>query len=149
MGLLDGNLDDPQKQMLMALAAGLLQGSGRTNKNFGADLGNAIPQGLMALNQGRALKSRELDAEQQRQMHATQLAQMQRQADQQGKIDALAPQFFSSGQPLTPNDDMGNPMPKAPPSFDLHTAGRVASFQVKRSVLARNRSTNAAMRRVA
>lgn len=42
MGLLDNLFsDDPQKQAFLATALGLLSGSGRTNKNFGADLGSA------------------------------------------------------------------------------------------------------------
>jgi hypothetical protein len=33
--------DDPKRQAMLTMAMGLLGGSGKTNKNFGADLGSA------------------------------------------------------------------------------------------------------------
>jgi hypothetical protein len=118
MGLLDGNLDDPQRQMIMALAAGLLMPQG--GKNFGANVGSAIPQGLLAYNSARAIQSRDKDAEQQRQMHAMQMAQMQSQAEQQQKIQALGPQFMrqASPQQFAPNDQETPSIPAQPGGMD-------------------------------
>jgi hypothetical protein len=124
MGLLDGfsldNLfsDDPKKQAMLAMAAGLLGGSGKTNRNFGADLGNAGLLGMQAYGGAKTMQAKLAEEEQQKQMRAMQIGQMQRQNDQQQRIDALGPRFMSSGQPLTPNDDQGNTMPSAPPSMD-------------------------------
>jgi hypothetical protein len=77
MALFD-NLDDPQKQAFLMAAAGLLQGQ-QGKANFGADLSRGLLSGLQGYNQGRAFYSREQDAKQAREMHAMQLAQMQRQ----------------------------------------------------------------------
>lgn len=96
MGLLDALFsDDPQKQAMMATALGLLSGSGKTNKNFGADLGNAGLLGLQTYNTA---------AQQERVNRQNDLQQLS------GAYNLLKQQEFGkmlaanrNGQPYTPN----------------------------------------------
>jgi hypothetical protein len=77
MGLLDGlfgNLDDPQKAAQFQFALGLLGGSGKTNKNFGADLANAGLLGAGAY--GQAKNSQLLSQRAERENRSSDLAQL-------------------------------------------------------------------------
>lgn len=98
MGLLDnlfGNLDDPKNQMLLTMGLGLLSGSGKTNKNFGADVANAGLLGLQTY--GTAQKA-------ERENRASDLTQLS------GAYNLLKQQEFAkmlaakqAGQPYSPH----------------------------------------------
>jgi hypothetical protein len=101
MGLLDGfsldNLfsDDPKRQAMLAMAAGLLGGSGKTNRNFGADLGNAGLLGMQTYGNAQKME---------RENRASDLQQLS------GAYNMLKQQEFGkmlaakqAGQPYTPN----------------------------------------------
>ena len=113
MGLLDNLFsEDPKKQALLALASGLLSGSGRTNKNFMADVGSAIPQGLLAYQQSRSQQMKSAEEEQQKQLRQMQMEQMRQGMQEQQAVRGLAERAFAPGvAPPVRNDDMGNQMP--------------------------------------
>lgn len=109
------NLDDPQKQMLLMLGAGLL--SPTRNKGmtgFGEAMGKAIPQGLLGYSSATDAKRRNAMADMQAKFQQAQLGQMeQSQADEAFKRQ-IAPQYFNQGN--APADGMG---PVSPPKMDV------------------------------
>jgi hypothetical protein len=109
------NLDDPQKQMLLMLGAGLL--SPTRNKGmtgFGEAMGKAIPQGLLGYSSATEAKRRNAMADMQAKFQQAQLGQMeQSQADEAFKR-SIAPQYFNPGN--APSDGMG---PVSPPKMDV------------------------------
>jgi hypothetical protein len=116
------NMDDPRKLMLLMMGAGLLGGApGQRGKgNVGADLGYGLQQGLLGYQGAQSMQMRKAEEEQQRQMRDMQMQQMKAQFEREQKLASLPGQFTRPGvQPLTPNDDEGNPMPSSPPSFDM------------------------------
>lgn len=112
--------DDPQKQALLMLGLGLLGGAPQSRKNFGADLAHAGLMGMQGYNQARVLQQRQLEEEQQRQMRDMQMQQLRRGMDQQGKIDALGPQFMRPGSPqqFAPTDQETPSIPAQPGGMD-------------------------------
>lgn len=111
MGLFDSfsldNLDDPRKQALLAMGLGLLAPK-QAKTNFAGDLGQA---GLLGLQSYVGAKNNQ----QEMQMRDLQAQQMKNALDQQRQAQALGQRAFAPAmQPLTPNDDNGNPMPSAP-----------------------------------
>lgn len=117
MGLLDNlsfpNPEDPKTALLLSLGLGLLSGSGKTSRNFGADLGNAGLLGLNAYGQAQqGLLSRQSEA-QHNQLQALQLEQAKRAAqDAQAQRELATSSFAPGAAPTVPNDESGNPMPR-------------------------------------
>lgn len=121
MGLFDGLFsDDPQKQALLMMGLGLLQGAPQGKKNFGADLAHGGLMGMQGYNQANILQTRKREEDQQREMRAMQMEQMKQQNERQQKIQGLAPQFFGPAGFQPQNDDEGNAMPPVPSRFDPH-----------------------------
>ena len=115
------NLDDPQKQALLMMAAGLLAPQDRRlgkGGQFAAALSQGMQGGLLGFNQARQAKRRDDVMGQEAQIRAAQVKQMQdAQADQEFKR-SLAPQFFQPGN--APGDGMG---PAMPPKADVQGFG--------------------------
>lgn len=115
MGLLDGMfglLSD--KDMQLALAASLL---GARKGQEGQAIGQGLLQGNMMRNNTRVLNSRDLDAQQMREMHGMQMEQMRRaQQDEQGLRGAFRTAFQQPNPNIgtTSVDDQGSPIPQAP-----------------------------------
>lgn len=83
MGLLDGNIDDPKTQALLAMGFGLLNSRG----SFGQGLGQAGAQSMAAYTDAR--RQQQQRAMQEQQMQAQQQAlQMQRQTMEQQQAQA-------------------------------------------------------------
>src|SRR5690349_8755388 len=105
-GLFGG--DDPQGGLLgidpysLATIAQLF--GAKKGDNYGLNIANIESQRQAAMNRA-----------QQAQVTKLQVQEMMRQQAMQRQKDALASQSFAPGvQPLTPNDDQGNPMPSSP-----------------------------------
>jgi hypothetical protein len=103
------NMDDPIVQMSLGLL-------GAQGSNFGGNLAQAA---MFAQQQREAMEKRKRE-QGQLEMQQMQLEQMKRQQQEQEQKRQLAQRFMTPGvQNLTPNDDMGNPMPSSPPGFDF------------------------------
>lgn len=129
-----GNLDDPQKQLMLMLGAGLL--SPVRNKGFagfGEALGQGIQGGLLAHNQARQMQDRRGQMDLQRKMQEMQLAEMERAQ----KFNQVAFRPGIGSPPATPNDDNGYPMPSNEPRFDFAAAAAVdpmRAYQLRQSM---------------
>ncbi len=130
MGLLDNLFsDDPQKQALLMMGLGLLQGAPGQRKNFGADLGNAGLLGIQGYAQGKNQQQALAAAQQNQKLRDQQLAMggiglqnaQQDFADTQQARDILKgrsgqpPQNQSLDQGSTPSLYGGSVGPYAPP----------------------------------
>ena len=118
-----GNLDDPQKQLMLMLGAGLL--SPVRNKGFagfGEAFGQGIQGGLLAHNQARQMQDRRGQMDLQRKVQEMQLAEFQRGQDFN---KALGAGFQPGVRPATPVDDNGYPMPSSAPQMDFSRAMQI------------------------
>lgn len=113
---------DPKRAAMLMMAAGLLSPvRGRGASGFGEALGAGLRGGLLGFNEAAQNKRRGEFADIQRQMAQMQLAEAQRgQA-----FNKAAFQPGVGAQPLTPNDDEGNPMPSPEPRFDFNAASAI------------------------
>lgn len=129
-----GNLDDPQKRLMLMLGAGLL--SPVRNKGFagfGEALGQGIQGGLLAHNQARQMQDRRGQMDIQRKMQEMQLGEMERAQ----KFNQVAFRPGIGAPPATPNDDNGYPMPSNEPRFDFAAAAAVdpmRAYQLRQSM---------------
>lgn len=116
MSIFDGFYsDDPRQQALISMGLGLLAGSGRTHKNFGADLAQAGLLGMQTYNSQRSQQAKMAEEAQQKELRQMQIDQARQAMQDSTASRALAARAFSPGvTPLTPNDDEGNPMPSSP-----------------------------------
>jgi hypothetical protein len=119
MGFLD-NLDDPQKQAILAMGLGLLAGSGRTNKNFGADLAQAGLLGMQTYGQGKSMQAKMAEEAQQRQMRDMQMEQMKRQQADDQAIRGAYQRNVVPGMPQMQPTDYETPSgPRGPASMNM------------------------------
>ena len=117
------NLDDPKKQMLLAMAAGLLSPvRSKGMSGFGEAMGQGINAGLMGYNAASQNKRRNELSDIQKKMSQMQIGEMERG---QQFNQALSAGYQPSVNPLTPNDDQGNPMPRQSEGFDFSQAMQV------------------------
>ncbi len=119
MGLLDSLFsDDPKQQAILQMAYGLLSGSGRTNKNFAADLGNAGLLGVQGYGQQKTLNAKLAEEAQQAQLrdYALKTAQ-QNFADEQASRDVFA-QRRAGMQPPQGMPQGGMPSPNSTGNLD-------------------------------
>lgn len=122
--LLD-NLDDPKNQGLITLIGGLLGGSGRTNRNFGADLGNAMQQGLLGYSNAQQNQQKLQSGKQEQTLRDLQIkAAQQADADQQ-KFRGL----FSPQSPQGPYEDSKAQAPQMPPQPPQNFMGATPNYQ--------------------
>jgi hypothetical protein len=135
MGLLDfnglDNLDDPKKQALLTLAAGLLGGAPGGRKNFGADLSHAGLLGLQAYSAGKAQAAKLAESKQQQDLHGMQMDQMRQTAaqqkaqfDKQQGLLGLQKDYYNPGSasiPLDPRQQEGGQqeIPGVNPGIDM------------------------------
>lgn len=108
MGLLDlsfDNLDDPKKQMLLAMAAGLLTPQhNRGLGGFGAALGQAVPMGLNQYAQASMMKQKMGAAEQEKKMREMQLEQMRNEQQFRVALGGAMQPSFAPTQTFSPSD---------------------------------------------
>lgn len=106
--------DDPQRQAMMMLAAGLLSPvRNKGGAGFAEAMAQGIQGGLLGYNQARAGVDRKAEMEMRRQFQQRQLEEMDRAAGDNAFMRQAAGQFFKPGN--APADGMG---PAMPPSFD-------------------------------
>lgn len=99
------NLDDPQKQALLMMAAGLLAPQDRRlgkGGQFAAALSQGMQGGLMGYNNASREKRRAEALAEEARIRKMQADQMQSENEKRGKIDALGAQYF---QPAMTQDD--------------------------------------------
>lgn len=129
-----GNLDDPQKQLMLMLGAGLL--SPVRNKGFagfGEALSQGIQGGLLGYNKARQMQDQRGQDDMRRKMQEMQLAEMERGQ----KFNQVAFRPGIGAPPATPNDDNGYPMPSNEPRFDFAAAAAVdpmRAYQLRQSM---------------
>lgn len=93
------NLDDPKRQALLMMAAGLLSPvRSRGASGFGEALGRGIQGGLLGFNEASQNRRRNELTDLQKRMSQFQLDAAQRDADFSKRNDALAAQFFQAPQ---------------------------------------------------
>lgn len=114
------NLDDPRRQALLAMAAGLFSPvRGRGMSGFGEALGNGINAGLLGLNTATRTQEATRRGEMDRKLEQARLDQLKQAQEAQAYMGAGIGRFMQPGvQPATPVDDSGYAMPSSPPSFD-------------------------------
>lgn len=119
------NLDDPRKQALLALAAGLFSPvRGKGFSGFGEALGQGVNAGLLGFNQAQRTQEAVKRGEMERQLEQARLAQMKQAQDAQAYMGQGIGKFMSPGAPGVPyNDSLGNGdqgfvQPPQSPSFD-------------------------------
>ena len=99
------NLDDPKRQALLMMAAGLLSPQdGRMGKGsqFAAALSQGLQGGLLGYNNASREQRRAKGLEQETEVRRMQMKAMKAQQAKQQQIDALGSQFFQ--QPMTQDD---------------------------------------------
>lgn len=119
------NLDDPRKQALLALAAGLLSPvRGKGWSGFGEAASQGINAGLLGFNQAQRTQEAVKRGEMERQLEQARLAQMKQAQDAQAYKSAGIGKFMSPGSAGVPyNDSIGDGTngfvrPPQPLSFD-------------------------------
>ena len=127
-------LDDPKRQALLMMAAGLLSPvRGKGMSGFGEAMGQGIRGGLLGFNEASQNKRR------------NELTDIQKKHSQMQFADAERAQRFNQAAfkpgigapPLTPNDDEGNPMPSPMPQFDMAAAAAIdpmKAFQLSQQI---------------
>lgn len=106
--------DDPQRQAMMMLAAGLLSPVNQKGwGGFGQALGRGIQGGLLGYNDARANIDRRAEFDMRRKFQERELEAMDKAASDRDFMAKTAGQFFRPGN--APSDGMG---PVAPPQFD-------------------------------
>lgn len=116
------NLDDPRKQALLALAAGLFSPvRGKGWSGFGEAMGQGINAGLLGLNQATRTQEAVKRGEMERKLEQARLAEFERGQ----KFNQVAFRPGIGAQPATPVDDNGYPMPSPEPTFDYAAAAAV------------------------
>lgn len=136
MGLLDlfanFNPEDPKTQGLLGLAAGLLTPT-RGGK-FAPALGMGIQQGLQNFNRSRAENVELANRRGYGEMQQGMMDDRKRDRDFQS---AIASGYQPAINPLTPNDDEGNPMPRQAQGFDFSAAMKIdplRAMQIQQSM---------------
>lgn len=125
-------LDDPKRQALLMMAAGLLSPQdGRMGKGsqFMSALGQGIQGGLLGFNNASREKRRAEGLGQETEIRRMQAEAIKRQNEEAQRMQAFKAAAFKPGigaQPLTPNDDEGNPMPSPQATFDPQAGASVA-----------------------
>ena len=119
------NLDDPRKQALLALAAGLLSPvRGKGWSGFGEAASQGINAGLLGFNQAQRTQEAVKRGEMERQLEQARLAQMKQAQDAQAYMGQGIGKFMSPGSAGVPyNDALGDGQqgfvqPPQAPSFD-------------------------------
>ena len=119
------NLDDPRKQALLALAAGLFAPvRGKGWSGFGEAASQGINAGLLGFNQAQRTQEVVKRGEMERQLEQARLAQMKQAQDAQAYMGAGIGKFMSPGSAGVPyNDALGDGQqgfvqPPQAPSFD-------------------------------
>ena len=119
------NLDDPRKQALLALAAGLLSPvRGKGWSGFGEAASQGINAGLLGFNQAQRTQEVVKRGEMERQLEQARLAQMKQAQDAQAYMGKGIGKFMSPGSAGVPyNDALGDGQqgfvqPPQAPSFD-------------------------------
>ena len=127
-------LDDPKKQALLMMAAGLLSPQdSRMGKGsqFAAALSQGLQGGLLGFNNASREKRRAEGLAQETDIRRMQVEQMKAQQAKQQQIDALGPQFFQ--QPMTQDDptsmQFGNTTPGKDDNFGYAQALKAISPQ--------------------
>ena len=126
------NLDDPKRQALLMMAAGLLSPQdGRMGKGsqFAAALSQGLQGGLLGYNNASREQRRAKGLEQETAFRNMQVEAMKRQAEEAQRQQAFRSAAFKPGvgaMPSTPNDDNGNPMPSPMATFDPQAGAQVA-----------------------
>lgn len=124
------DFEDPRKAALMMMAAGLLSPvRSKGASGFGEALSQGLRGGLLGFNEASQNKRRSEVMAQQAAMQKMQMEAMQRQAEEMQRQQAFRAAAFKPGvgaQPLTPNDDDGNPMPSPAVRFDPQAGAQVA-----------------------
>lgn len=119
------NLDDPRRQALLMMAAGLLSPvRGKGMAGVGEAMSRGIEGGLLGFNQAsNAKQSKEMRDVQKKILDA----QLKGQAREQQFTDALARGIKPGvgAEPLTRVDDEGLPMPSPRPSYDFAEAMQI------------------------
>lgn len=128
------NLDDPRKQALLALAAGLLSPvRGKGWSGFGEAASQGIQSGLLGFNQAQRTQEAVKRGEMERKLEAARLAEYER--GQKFNQAAFSPGI--GAQPATPVDDNGYAMPSPEPSFNYAAAAAIdpmRAWQMKREM---------------
>lgn len=109
------NLDDPRRQALLMMAAGLLSPvRGKGMAGFGEAMSRGIEGGLLGFNQAATSKRQRERDDIQKQMLNLQLGNAKSEQDFNSRRDALARNFFEAPTPSVPyNDTLGNQPPQA------------------------------------
>ena len=115
------NLDDPRKQALLALAAGLFSPvRGKGFSGFGEALGQGVNAGLLGFNQAQRTQEAVKRGEMDRRLEQMRLDQAKRQQEYQTGFDALSKQYFQPGYtPTTSVDELGIPIQPVAPKNDF------------------------------
>ena len=126
LGGLLGNLDDPQRQAMLKMAAGLLAPvRQKGGKGFLEALGNGLQGGVQGFNVGAETQRRNQGADM-----SNRMAQMQFDQAQKGQqFDQAVAAGYKPAQNMnpTPNDDQGFALPPAmsQPGFDFSGAAKI------------------------
>jgi hypothetical protein len=113
------NLDDPKRQALLMLAAGLMSPvRGRGITGFGEALGQGIQGGLLGYNTGLRTQEAVRRGEMERRLEEMRLEEMRRAQADQSYARQIAPNYFQPGN--APTDNMG---PVMPPKADVQGYG--------------------------
>lgn len=135
------NLDDPKRQALLALAAGLLTPVRQKGAaGFGAALSNGIQGGLLGFNQASQQQRRNKLTDIQEQMAKMQLANANRDEEFRKSVQ------YSPSAPIPYNDTLGSEAPQGPvgmsaPKFDLSKAygiDPIKAAQLEKSLMAQD-----------
>lgn len=120
------NLDDPRKQALLMMAAGLLSPvRGKGMSGFGEAMGQGIRGGLLGFNSASQNKRRDELTDIQKKHSQMQLAE----AERAQRFNQAAFKPGIGAPPLTPNDDEGNPMPSPNTTFDRAAAAAIDPYR--------------------
>lgn len=117
----DIDWEDPKRQALLALAAGLLSPvRSRGGAGFGEALGRGIQSGLMSFNSAANNRRRSELEDIQKRMGQIQLDSANRESDFNARNDSLVSQYFQPGYtPSVETDELGNKISSYPAKADF------------------------------
>ena len=125
------NLDDPKKQMLLAMAAGLLSPvRSKGMSGFGEAMGQGINAGLMGYNAASQNKRRNELSDIQKKMSQMQLGEMENNNQFRSAVNS----GYQPGGPIPYNDSLGSepqqgPVGQRPEAWDLSAASKVDAMK--------------------
>jgi hypothetical protein len=112
--------DDPRQQALISMGLGLLAGSGRTHKNFGADLAQAGLLGMQTYNSQRSQQAKMAEEAQQKELRGMQMERMRQQTTDDAAIRSAYSRNYQPGMPQMQPTDMETPTgPAGPGSMNM------------------------------